>query len=170
MHFTRIFPFGSGRSPPAPATSLLELDSGRHHHHLPLLLLGSQSLLHLLLGRGSQLHTQLPALLQCVCEEPRHLITRRVRGKESGSRFAICLPGTCLSHPAALPPSFHAHRSHTHATHNHNKHTAIWKEVLAFTPLEQKITIIYLIHFSCLLYDHWAKMGQSVHTLSDSWW
>ena len=39
MHFARIFPFGSGRSPPAPATSLLELDSGRHHHHLLLLFL-----------------------------------------------------------------------------------------------------------------------------------
>ena len=98
--------------------------------------------------------TSIVAVCVCVCEEPRHLITRRVRGKESGSRFAICLPGTWLSHPGALPPSFHAHRSHTHATHNHNKHTAIWKEVLAFTPLEQKITIIYLIHFSCLLYDH----------------
>ena len=137
MHFTRIFPFGSGRSPPAPATSLLELDSGRHHHHLPLLLLGSQSLLHLLLGGGSQLNTPLPALLQCVCEEPRHLITRRVRGKESGSRFAICLPGTCLSHPGAQPPSFHAHRSHTHATHTIITSTQQWKEDLTFTPIKK---------------------------------
>ena len=60
---------GGAPQPPTPATSLLELCSGRHHHLL--LLLGSQSLLHLLLAGGSQLHTQLPALLQCVCVKNR---------------------------------------------------------------------------------------------------
>ena len=118
MHFTRIFPFGSGRSPPAPNPShLLVRALFWEAPPPPPPSWFSEPAPPPPCWRQPTPHTITSIVAVCVCEEPRHLITRRVRGKESGSRFAICLPGTCLSHPAALPPSFHAHRSHTHATH-----------------------------------------------------
>ena len=126
MHFARIFPFGSGRSPPAPNPShLLVRALFWEAPPPPPPSWFSEPAPPPPCWRQPTPHTITSIVAVCVCEEPRHLITRRVRGKESGSRFAICLPGTCLSHPAALPPSFHAHRSHARNTHNHNKHTAM---------------------------------------------
>ena len=106
---------GGAPQPPTPATSLLELCSGRHHHLL--LLLGSQSLLHLLLAGGSQLHTQLPALLQCVCvwrtEAPYN---KTGQGKRIWIKVCNLPPWNLLITPSRAP-SIISRTSFTHATH-----------------------------------------------------